>query len=119
MPTYLSRTIAGDGTDLLTGTQVVYMVWRLSTIDPMVREADPSNPDHVLRAGWLSFGDSLDPFSLGAQDYWQAPIFLNFTLGLWVPDPSHFGGGVMDHFASRIRWHLNGSTAGNLFVFGL
>lgn len=119
MPTYLSRAISGDGSDLLTGTQIVYMAWRLTTIDPMVRHVDPLNPDHFVRAGWLSFGDSLDPFGFGSQDYWQPTIFLNFQRGLWVPDPSHGAGGVFDHFGSRVRWHLVGTTAGNLFVFGL
>jgi hypothetical protein len=119
MPTYLNRAISGDGTDTLVGNQIVYMAWRISTVDPMVRGVDPLNPDHVLRLGWISFGDSLDPFGFGAEDYWQPPIWLDFLLGLWVPSPSHFGGGVLDRFGTIIRWHLTGTSAGELHVFGL
>jgi hypothetical protein len=119
MPTYLSRAIASDGEDSLSGTSVVYIAWRLNVVDPLVRVLDPGNPDHVLRAGWLALEDSLDPFGFGTEHYFEPPIFLNFLRGLWTPDPSTGGGGALTRVASRIRWHLEGSTAGNLFVFGL
>jgi hypothetical protein len=119
MPAYLTTPIAGDAVSLLTGTQIVYIAWKLTTIDPMVRELEPSAPDHVLRAGWIALGDSINPFGTGFEDYWTPPIWLDFVRGLWTPSPSTNAGAPLAQFGSKIRWHLNGSTDGFLFVFGL
>jgi hypothetical protein len=119
MPVYLDRSIAGDGVDILTGSQIIYMVVSLSTIDPLVRVLEPSAPDHFLRAGWISFGDSLTLFGGGPLFYWEQPIYLDFAQTLWTPDPASAPGGVTTGFGTRIRWHLNGVTAGDVHVFGL
>jgi len=119
LPTYIDRTIAGDGVDILAGSQIVYAAISLTTFDPMIRVVDPANPDYFLRAGWIAFGDSLTLFGAGPLFFWQRPIFLDFAQTLWTPDPASVPGGVATGFGTRIRWHLTGITAGQVHVFGL
>ena len=119
MPTYLDRSIAGTGVDILTGTQIVYIAVSLSIIDPAVRIPNPADPDRALRAGWIALGDTLTLFGGGPLFYWLSPIWLDFAQTLWTPDPAGVAGGATTAYGTRLRWSLNGVTAGDVHVFGL
>jgi len=109
--------IAGDGVDLMAGSSVIYMVWYLNVLDPEVRQVHPSVPEYILRAGFISFGDSLAVIG-GSNFYWQPPIWLDWIRGMWTPTPNTVGGGPTEQYGPRIRWHLNGTTAGHVYIFG-
>jgi hypothetical protein len=118
MPAYFDADIAGDGDAALASNQVIYFVAHLAVLDPLVRHLEPSASDHVLRAGWISFGDTLSVIGGSPFLYWRAPIWLDFERELWTPDPSTTGGSAAELFATRVRWHLQGVTSGHLYVFG-
>jgi len=39
--------ISGDGLDVMAGSNVIYMVWHLSVLDPEVRILHPTAPDQI------------------------------------------------------------------------
>lgn len=84
-----------------------------------VSHPDASAPDHVLRAGWLSLGDSLVLPSSSAEDYWRLPIFLDFERLFWTPTPTGGPGVPFTVIASLIRVHMAVGVSGRLYVFGL
>jgi hypothetical protein len=114
----VDQDIAGDGIVTFAVTaDVLFMLCRLDTLGPDVRELEASAPDHVLRAGWLTLGDQVTAFG-ETHNYWRKPIFLDFATTLWTTEPSRVGATDGTLLASRIRWHLSVGTHGHLYVFG-
>ena len=110
--------ISGDGVDLMAGTNVIFAVWHLTTIDPLVRTLEPSAPDHLLRAGWFAFGDSLSVIGGVSAFYWQPPQWMDWVDGLWTPNPNTVAGAATSQYGPRLRWHFNGTTAGHIYIYG-
>jgi hypothetical protein len=118
MPTYLSRSISGIGQDTLSGTDVLYVQVHIDNPGTGARLVDLAVPDHYLRIGWFSLGDSL-PLGAGSVDAWREPIFINTLDVLWTPLPSTSGSQALSVIATRLRWALPGGASGSITVFGL
>lgn len=118
MPLY-DADIAGDGSAVLTGSNVFFLVCHLTATGGPVRELEQGSPDHILRAGWLSLGDQLNVIGGVDLEYWRAPIWLDFIDTLWTPVPSGIhAGAALTLLATRVRWHLAIGCAGHLYIFG-
>lgn len=120
MTVYLDQAVSGDQIWNLTGgNQVLFLACALDPLPSSVSHPDAGAPDHVLRAGWLSLGDSLVLPGSSAEDYWRLPIFLDFERLFWTPIPSTVGGTPEVAIASLIRVHMAVGVSGRLYVFGL
>lgn len=119
MPAYFDADISGDGSSALLSNQVVYMVVHMITPSAGVRELESGSPDHVLRAGWVAFGDTLNVIGGVSRAYWRPPIFLDFNDLLWTPIPSAQPGTAFEMQATLLRWHIPVSGLYHAYVFGL
>lgn len=119
MGVYFDADIAGDGrADLVGGNLILYALVHGTARGAGVRELEVGSPDHVLRAGWVSFGDHLSVIGGVDRDYWRAVWWLDFDDAMYTPDPSSSGGAPFALFATRVRWHLPVGSAAHLYVFG-
>jgi hypothetical protein len=118
MGVLLDRDISGAGTDSLAGLNVWYAVHHFFTLGLEVRDLDGTVDDYFLRAGWVSFGDSLSVIGGVALDYWRTPVHLNFHEQLITPIPTDDGSSVFVMRASRIRWFLSPGCTGHIYVYG-
>lgn len=109
--------ISGDGDDDLAGSAVIYAICHMGTIGGGVRELETGSPDHILRAGWISFGDVLSAIGATPRSYWRSVWWLDFVDSMYTPDPST-AGGPTTLVATRVRWHLPPGGAAHLYVFG-
>jgi hypothetical protein len=119
MPAYFDADISGDASSALASNQLVYLVCHNITPSPGQRELEVGSPDHVLRAGWLAFGDTLNVIGGINRAYWRQPIFLDFEDMLWTPDPSGQPGTPFELQATLVRWHIPPGGLYHLYVFGL
>lgn len=117
MPTYLDRDIAGDGSDNLAGTEVLYLVVHVTAPGDEARFPTPGVTDSVMRLGWVALGDTLDVIG-GARAYWRDPVWLNWIDVLWTPVPSTADPNPLGVAASLFRWHLGIGAAAHVYVFG-
>lgn len=115
--TLLARTISGDGVDSLSGSEVYFAIVHIGTMPHGIRELESANPDHILRAGWVSFGASLASIGGINRDYWREVWFLDFVDSMFTPSPSTFTGPT-SLTSDRIRWHIGPGGSANLYVFG-
>jgi hypothetical protein len=116
---YFDADISGAGVDdLVGGTQLYYAVLHFSAVGGQVRELEAAAPDHILRAGWVSFGDRLSVIGATARDYWRAVWWLDFVDSFWTPVPTGVGGGTAVLIASRVRWYLAPGCEAHLYVYG-
>lgn len=114
---YLDRAIADDGEDSFPSNQLIYALIQLSGLGGDVRPVDVGS-GHIIRAGWIAFGDVFSAIDELETTYWREPVFLNFNRVLWTPNPSTSGGGPLTLIATRVKWHLGVGTVGHLYVFG-
>jgi len=120
MPIYVDQTLSGDAVlNLVGGNQVLFVACRLTVVPFNVSHPDASAPDHILRAGWLSLGDSLVLPGSSAEDFWRLPIFVDFQNTFWTPIPTTVGGTPQVVIASLIRVHFAIGVTGRVYVFGL
>jgi len=119
MPVAYDADIADQGSDNLAASNIAYAVLHLTAIGPAARPLEAFAPDHFMRIGWLSFGDTLSVIGATARDYWRSPIWVDVTDLLWTPNPSTGGGGALTLFATRVRWVFATGTTGHLYVFSL
>lgn len=118
MPVF-ETDISGDGSAALGFGNVIYAVCHLSSVGGPVRELEQGSPDHILRAGWFAFGDTLNVIGGVNLEYWRAPIWLDFVNTLFTPLPSgiHAGAALVE-LGTIVRWHVAIGCAGHLYVFG-
>jgi hypothetical protein len=117
--TIYDAAIAGDGIGSLAGSEYLYAVCRITAVPFGTRELEVGSSDHILRAGWISFGDSLGVIGGVTLDYWREVWWLDFITTLHTPRPSGvFGGAPLSEVASRVRWHIPPGGAAWLYVFG-
>jgi len=115
-----SASIAGDGAASMGGSAVWYAVCHMTAVAAGARELEVGSSDHLLRAGWVAFGDTLSVIGATARDYWRAVWWLDFVDSLYTPVPSTGeAGGPLGLVASRIRWHIPVGGAADIYVFGV
>lgn len=119
MPVAYDADIADQGVDNLAANQPVYAVLHITALGPAVRPLEAFAPDHFMRIGWLSFGDTLSVIGATARDYWREPIWIDVTDFFWTPIPSGIAGTPAILNASRVRWVLATGTTAHLYVFSL
>jgi hypothetical protein len=111
--------IAGEGIDSLSGSHIWYAVARIITVPPSARILEVASDGHILRAGWISFGDTLSVIGATSRDYWRSVWWLDFIDSLWTPVPSTGeGGGPLALAASRVQWSIPTGGLAHLYVFG-
>lgn len=104
--------VSGDGSIDFASSGILFASIDITTAGPLPRPVDSF--DHILRAGWISFGDTFD-IGLGTFDYWRTPIFADFFHTLWTPDPSgDLTGGTFTIVASRVRYHFSDGVAAHI-----
>jgi len=119
MANYYDADISGTGmADLTGGTSVQFFLLHLTTIGPKVRELDGLPDDRIIRAGWISFGRTLNLIGATSRDYWHPPIFIDFSDQRWIPSPNQSASQILTLVATRVRWYLSPGTEGHLLVVG-
>jgi len=107
--------VSGDGIITYALSNMLYCSIDITTPGPLPRPVD--NSDHVIRAGWISLGDSFD-IGLGTFDYWRLPIYADFYHTLWTPIPSgDLGGTTFGLLSSRVRYHFADGVAAHIHGF--
>jgi hypothetical protein len=119
MPVAFDADVADQGEAALAANNIAYAVLHLDTVGPAARPLEAYAPDHYMRIGWLSFGDTLSVIGATARHYWRAPLWVDVTDLLWTPDPSSYPLGALTLFATRVRWVFATGTSGHLYVFSL
>lgn len=120
MTVYVDQVVTGDAVvGFVGGNQVLFVAVDLTAIPPSVSSVDATAPDHILRAGWFSIGDSLILPGSPAADYWRLPVHLDFEQMFWTPIPTTVGGTPQVVIGSRIRLHFAIGVTGRVYVFGL
>jgi hypothetical protein len=111
--------ISGDGSDSLTGSQLWYAICRLDPVGGGVRELETGSPDHVLRAGWVAFGDPISAIGGVSRVYWRAVWWLDFVESMFTPEPStDVFNNPLTMACSKVRWHIPVGGSAHLYVFG-
>lgn len=104
--------------NLTGGTSVQFFLCHLTSIGGLVRPLDELPDDRIVRAGWITFGRTLNLIGATSRDYWHPPIFLHFADQRWVPDPNQSNTQILTLVATRVRWYLSPGTEGHLLVVG-
>lgn len=118
MPTLFAGTIAGDSGATLAGSEIFYAVCHFTSVGAPVRELEVGSPDHILRAGWVSFGDSLSVIGGSPISYWLPVWWLDFVSSFWTPNGSVVGTTPVGQNATLVRWHLQPGGSAELYVYG-
>jgi len=105
--------------DLVGGTNVQFFLCHLTALGLGVRHPVDLDDDHLLRAGWIAFGRSLNLIGGVTRDYWHPPVFLDWTDSRWIPQPNVNSATVLAIVATRVRWRLSPGTSGHLYVQGV
>jgi hypothetical protein len=119
MPVTFDGDISGDGTADISGGSNRVIFWSVDVLTqgPDVRGLPFFSPSHLMRVGFITLGDHFD-LGGGDTEYWQPPVWLNFTHNLWIPSPSSdAAGNALSQFATLVRWALGDSTTAHLHVF--
>lgn len=120
MGIYLDTAISGDQQFAFSGgNEVILVAIALDPVPFNVSHPDSSAPDHLLRAGWFSIGDSLVLPSTPAEDYYREPVFFGFERLFWTPVPTGSGGPPFTLIGSFIRTHCSTGVTGRAYVFGV
>jgi hypothetical protein len=110
--------ISGQGSAALSGgSNVVFAAAHVTTVGPLVTAIELAVPDRYLRFGWFAFGANFGNAGLPTEDYWYAPIWVDFTNFQWAPIPSSQGGAAAWTIAAtEVRWSLGEGCAAHLYV---
>jgi hypothetical protein len=121
MGVYIDQVVTGDVVvPCVGGNEVLLVCCRLTGIPPnVVSHPDATAPDHLLRAGWLSLGDTFSLPGDTPREYWRYPIYLDFETLFWTPVPTDSAAGPFRCIASLVRVHMAPGVAGQLYVFGV
>lgn len=120
MTVYLDQSVSGDQVwNLSGGNQVLFLACDLGPLPDYVSHPDSTASDHVLRAGWLSLGDTLVLPGSTAFEYWRVPIQVNFVHFFWTPIPTGVGATAATCIASLVRVHMAPGVSARLYVFGV
>ena len=96
----------------------MFMFIHLTHLGPETTIIDLAEPDHILRAGFISFGYDFDIGDGVTRTFWRAPIWLDWIDTEWTPLPQASPtGDSFVFFASRVRWSLSFNTTGHLYVY--
>lgn len=104
--------------DLVGGNSVQFFLVHLTALGFGVRHPVDLDDDHLLHAGFIAFGRSLNFIGGVTRDYWHQPIWLDWTDSRWVPQPNQNSAGILAVVATRVRWRLSPGTSGHLYVSG-
>lgn len=116
MPVFDDDITGTDLADFGSSQVIQFALVHLDTLGVGVRPLEIEADDHILRAGWITFGHKEFLVGGGERFYWDAPFFLDFVNSRWHPSPATVGGSGGGIYAWGVRWHLSSGTTGHLVV---
>lgn len=119
MPAILVEgTVTDSGSDSIGATQALYVAWEVTVQGRRVRNPFAADTALLNGVGVLAFGTDLTGAGVISGIAWYPEIWLNWSPGIWTPNPTlvgtEFGWIVADH----IRWSLSEGTTVHFYVFG-
>lgn len=118
--TAIDTDISGQGTlDLGVVANMLFWEVHLDTLGNLVRIPDLADPDRVLNAGWIAWGDHNSVIGGVDRVYWREPVWLNFVDQIHVVDFNDLGGTPPTFIASWFRWSLSPDTHGHIYGYAL
>ena len=120
MTVFANQAIADVGeVNFGGGQQIQFALVHVTDVGFEARPIEAGSPDHMLRIGWLSFGNDTDLIDATSRTYWTQPKWIDFVNWQWHPEPTRDPGTTdLTVWASRIRWQLYSGVQAWLFVVG-
>jgi hypothetical protein len=116
----IDTDISGQGTyDVGSSAQMLFFEVHLDTLGPLVRIPELSDPDHLLRAGFITWGDINNAIGGVDRIYWKPPLWLDFVDQLYTPTGDNVAGQPITFIAHWFRWSLGPGTSGHIYGYAL
>jgi hypothetical protein len=112
--------ISGQGTvDVGSSANMIFWECHLDAIGALVRIPELTDIDHVLRAGFITWGDHNTGIGGVDRIYWRQPYWLSFVDELYTANGDTNNGLFTTFSAHYFRWSLSPGTSGHLYGYAL
>lgn len=118
--TAIDIDISGQGTyDVGSAANMLFWECYLDTLGPLVRVPELTDPDHILRAGFITWGDNNSVIGGVDRIYWKPPHWLSFQAEIYTTGIDDLGGTPSTFVAHYFRWSLSPGTSGHIYGYAL
>lgn len=123
--TYMAFTaididISGQGTyDVGSAANMLFWEVHLRNLGPFVTFPEAGNPDKILRAGFITWGDDNSVIDGTDFTYWKPAVWLEFVNQIFTTPVDTIGGNSGTFVAHYFRWSLTPGTDGHIYGYAL
>ena len=118
--TAIDIDFSGQGTyDIGSAVNMLFWECHLDTLGPFTKVPEPNDIDHVIRAGFITWGDENPVIGGVNRVYWKAPFWLDWIDQIYTTGIDDLGGTPATFVARWFRWSLLPGTSGHIYGYAL